>query len=335
MATSGSTDFNQTRDQIIRSALRKLGAISAGETPDNQTIQDCSEALNMMVKAWSAKGIHLWTESEGILFLQPNQIQYSLGPGSLDHCTQIQPPNFVQSSIASGAAQGATVLSLTTVTNILVGDHIGVTLDVGTVYWSTVTAVNPTAPFSVTIATGLPSSSGQTGTNNLVFDYTKDILRPLRIVDARLFTYARPGADALETPMFPMSRLDYRDLPNKTVTGTPTSFFYDPQLNRGIIYVWPAPPNANDAVKFTWYRMIEDFDTASNNPDLPTEWLSTLVWGLAIEMAPEYDCNPQRYQMLKAEFMEKFDTVISWDREPEPIYFGCSMDDNYSGGAGH
>jgi len=68
---------------------------------------------------------------------------------------------------------------------------------------------------------------------------------------------------------------------------------------------------------------------------LPQEWLSTLIWGLAVEMAPEYDCPPARFQMLKAELAEKMDSVAGFDREPEPIYFGVSMGDNYSGGSGH
>jgi hypothetical protein len=44
MTTSGTTSFNYTQSQIIRRALRLVGAIASGETPDAQTVQDCSDS---------------------------------------------------------------------------------------------------------------------------------------------------------------------------------------------------------------------------------------------------------------------------------------------------
>lgn len=330
MATSGTSSFNYNRDQIIRAALRKIGAISAGEVPDNQTIQDAADSLNLLVKEYDAIGLHLWTESEGILFLQPNQIQYAFGPGSTDHATKTNPPNYVSTTVSSSSAQFATTVTLTSVANILVGDNIGITLDSGTVFWSTVASINTTSRV-VTITTALPSSAGATGLLNPVFDYTSSLQRPLRVLDARLLYYS----SAIETPMFAMSRLDYRDLPSKNNTGTPTSFYYDAQLGQGLFYVWPAPLNAGNGVKFTWMRQIEDFNTAANTPDLPVEWIACLTWGLACELALEYDIPPARYQILKSQYAEKLDRVTGFDREIEPIYFGVSNQGQYSGGSGH
>lgn len=64
MALSGSTDFSITRDQLITGALRIIGAIAQGETPNAQQISEASEALNMLVKAWQADGMPIWVTKE-------------------------------------------------------------------------------------------------------------------------------------------------------------------------------------------------------------------------------------------------------------------------------
>src|SRR6185312_16504783 len=87
MTTSGTSGFTYNRDQIIKMAYRKLGVINASETPGAQMIQDASDALNLWVKALNATGLHIWTEEEATLFLQPNQVSYTLGGTITDNCT--------------------------------------------------------------------------------------------------------------------------------------------------------------------------------------------------------------------------------------------------------
>ncbi|WP_213775117.1 hypothetical protein [Bradyrhizobium sp. dw_78] len=313
MTTSGSTDFNYNRDQIIRASLRKIGAIAAGETPGAQMVQDAADALNIMAKEWDAQGIHLWTETEGTLFLQPFQSRYSLGPTSPDHATE----SYSQTFLTADAQAGDTSVVVSRPQPISAGDYIGVTVATGQIFWTTVNGA-PNGQ-TVTLATALPDSAA-TGSNTIT--YTKPLLRPLRVVDARRYQMQ----SRIETPMTRMSRLDYRDLPNKSNVGEPTSFFYDPQLGLGQLYVWQAPLDNTDAVKFTWYRQIQDFTNAADTPDLPQEWIGALIWGLALEIAPEYDVPVQRQAALKTQFDEKFQRVTGFDVEPESIYFGFSYE---------
>ncbi len=324
MATSGTSTFNLTRDQIIKSALRKAGAIESSETPSAAMVNDCADALNMMVKEWDTLGIHLWTESEGTLFLQPGQYQYSLGPSSPDHATQTLPPNYIQTTLTAAASAGATSITVDSITNMLNGDNIGVVLDSGDIFWTTVSG-SPSGSI-VTLTSGLTSAAAS---GNNVYDYTTAILRPLRLVAAR----RKLISSGIETPMVRMSRLDYRDLPNKANTGIPTQFFYDPlggAINYGIFYIWPAPVDATNLVNFTWYRQIQDFNSAGDTPDFPQEWINALVWNLAAEMAPEFDLTPTRFTLLKAQAQQKLDMVTGWDREPESVYFGVSYDQPYA-----
>ncbi len=317
MTTSGTTTFNYNRDQIIRAALRKLGAFQSGELPDNQTIIDCSDALNAMVKEWDAIGIHIWTESEAILFLQAGQVQYGLGGTTTDHATKTNPPNFVATNLIANATSGVTSINVQSSVNILSGDNIGIVMDDGGIFWTTVSGT----PFGSAVMLTNPTPDSST-LGNSVFDYTLPILRPLRIPFARRFNWL----SSIDVPMVKLSRADYRDLPNKTNSGIPTTYFYDAQLNTGLMYIWPAPSDPTNAMKFTWYRQIQDFNSAQDTPDLPQEWISTLIWGLACEMAPEYGISPQKYQMLKSQLTEKLERLQGWDREEESVYFGPSLD---------
>lgn len=309
MTTSGTATFTQNRNQIINRAARLVGAIASGETPTANTTQDFSDALNAMVKSWQSSGIHLWTISEGVLFPQPNQAQYGLGGTTTDHATT----TFTQTTLSAGASSGATSISVASVTGIANGYSIGVVLASGSVFWTTVNGA-PSGT-TVTLTSGL---SGAANSAAVVLAYQTAIDRPLRIVSSRRFNYA----SLIDTPMNPMlSRLDYRDLPNKLATGTPTQAFYDPQLGTGQLYIWPLLTNATDAVKFTWYRQIQDFNAAANTPDFPQEWINTLTFNLAYTMAPEFGVPTAQYGMIKEQAAMSLDLAMGFDKEPESVMF--------------
>lgn len=55
-----STTFTLNRDKVITGALRKVGAIAQGETPNSSQISDAADVLNTLIKAWQADGLPLW-----------------------------------------------------------------------------------------------------------------------------------------------------------------------------------------------------------------------------------------------------------------------------------
>jgi hypothetical protein len=320
VATSGTATFNYNRDQIIRAAARKCNAISSGDVMSAAMLQDFADQLNIMVKAWNASGLHIWTETEATLFLQSGQFSYILGGATADHATLAYTGS---TTILTGALPGATSIAVKSIIGFSNSDNIAVTLDDGTLQWTTVNGV-PSGS-TINLAAALTDSAS---VGNPVYDYpaANAVVRPLRIVSARRYNFL----SAIETPMDPpMSRLDYRALPNKTNPGTPTRFFYDPRggaNNQGIVYVWPAPADSANAMNFTWWRPIQDFNVPGNIPDLPTEWLDALVWNLAKKMTPEYPVNAQLYQIIAGEAAESLDLVTGYDREPESYLFGFNAD---------
>lgn len=315
MTTSGTYTFNYARDQIIRAALRKVGAIQAGETPGPQMVTDCADALNSMVKFWETSGIHIWTTSEAIMYTQIGQAVYPLGAGTPTQATVINATTTLTANVAASA------LTITVASNYQVsnGVSIGIIMDSGSVFWTTVASFVGT---TITLSSAITDSATS---GNYVYVVSSNITRPLRIPALRRWN----TLSQIETPCIPLSRLDYQALPNKTIQGTVTQFWYDPQggaNNYGNLYLWPTPADVvNNNVKFTWLRPIQDFNTALDTPDFPQEWISTLIWNLALDMAPEFGVPSEIYLMIKDRAESTLAECQMWDKEPEPANFGVDF----------
>jgi hypothetical protein len=313
MSTSGTSTFNATRDQIILASLRKLQAISATETAVNPTlISNCAFQLNALVKSLNATGLHIWTEEEATIFLQPSQVSYTIGGTTTDNITG----NFTQTTLLAAAASGASSISVASATGFGASFFVGVALANGNISWST--QVGAASGSTVTLAAGL---TGAANAGAAVYVYQSQIVRPLRVVSARRFNIP----SSIDTMMTPFARIDYRNMPNKNDPGEPTQFFYDPRggaNNQGVFFVWPAPATVNDAVKMTWWRPIQDFTTAGNNPDLPNEWIDALIWNLARKLWAEFPISQVLKQTIDEEAAASLDNVAGWDREPESYLFG-------------
>jgi len=123
-----------------------------------------------------------------------------------------------------------------------------------------------------------------------------------------------------------MSRQEYMDLPNKYNPGTITQAFYNPARDQGEMFVWNTPVDATNAMRFTWYRPIQDFLTTDDAPDLPQEWLNCLDWNLALELCPRYSVSAERWDRISAMSAQKLELVKGWDREPTSVYFQLNYD---------
>jgi hypothetical protein len=317
MTTSGTATWNPGTASIINGALRLLSAIAQGEVPGANEYQEALDALNGMVKTWQVSGIHVWAEEDCMLFLQPGQVRYQLGLGSPDAATLGSA--WVQTALTVTGAPGAVQITPSSVAGMTVGDQIGIWLDSGAAFWTSVLAIGGGG---VSLAAPLPS---QASAGAMVADYSAPLVRPLRVPGARRYQFAPPGGQAIEIPVVPMARLDYANVPNKTTPGTVTQYFYDPQLGLGVMHVWPAPSDDGSALAFTAQRPLQDFTTQADTADLPQEWISVLRYNLARELAAEYDCPAQRFQMIAAIAAEKLALASAWDREPQSVLFGAGV----------
>ena len=79
-----SSNYSITRDQIISLALRKLGVLEIGDTPDANSVANAAMTLNLLIKQFNTDGLKLWKVSELILPLTASQTMYTLGGATSD-----------------------------------------------------------------------------------------------------------------------------------------------------------------------------------------------------------------------------------------------------------
>lgn len=142
------------------------------------------------------------------------------------------------------------------------------------------------------------------------------------ITGARRMLSVRRRTSSIDTPMNELSREEYYDLPNKSGTGTPVSWYFDPQRSTRTLYIWPtatAAVAANTALYFTYLRVIEDIDDLENDPDVPQEWLEALIYSLAARLALSYGSDA--LQNVTAIANGLVGDLASQDQEPVSVYF--------------
>src|SRR3990167_6026040 len=317
MATSGVSTFNATRNEIISAALRKLQVKSHGTTISAEMNQECDFALNSLVKRLQARGLHVWTVQEATLFPQLLQVRYALAKTSADYCAATN--SYTTKTITAAEESGQTTISVTSSTGMTASDKIGIVGDDGTIHWTTISSVPGATSVVIAVALDAAAAAG-----NYVHFYTSNIVRPLRIVSARRYKIDSVTAGT-ETPIIPISHLDYQALPNKMAAGTVNQVYYDAPLSTGDLYLWQKPDDVDTLIRFTWHRPIEDFSAAGDNPDMPQEWIDALVFNLALVMAPEYCVNGQRLTEIAALATSFLDEVSGFDREDTSIFFAPDL----------
>lgn len=321
MTTSGSYTWNPAVTDLIKAMYRDLDVINETEEPSGDQYQAALFKLNGMVKAMEATGIHVWTEEEAILFLQTGVAKYVIAPPGGGGAQCVDADMWLQLQVAQNVLAGTNQLPLTTAVGVNAGDVLGVVNNANAIQWTTVAG----APVGnlVTLADDLLLN---VSAGAVVIDYAPAALitRPLKVPKARSFLYASQQ----QNPMTIMSRQEYEDLPNKNSPGAPNQWFYSPRRDQGFFYVWNVPVVAQWAVRFTWYRGIQDYLTPDNTSDFPQEWALALEWMLADEMKVGYSVPTPRAAMIAERAAYWRDTLEGWDRESEPIIFG--MDWQYA-----
>lgn len=308
MATSGSSNFTMTGGEIVQLAFSMVGVGREGEALAAEEAAEGLKRLNLMIKTWSAEGIRLWKKKNAILFTTTAQAAYSLGISGDRSAT-----TWAETTLGAAAAASATALTVASITGISNADVLGILLDSGAMHWTTVSGA-PSGT-TVTAASGLASAAAS---GNRVFAYTSIMGRPLRILDTQ-----RRDSSGRDIPMYRFSREAYRDLPTKTSAGTPTQFYYDPQINTGLFSIWPVPSDATNTIRFTADMLMEDFDLSTDNPDAPVEWIEAFATNLAVRLIPTYGdvMKSEDKQIMMAQAASLKETLMGFDMDPASVSF--------------
>jgi hypothetical protein len=81
MATSGTTSWTLQKDAAINAALRKIGVVSGGASPQTYEITNATETLNGMIKSWHADGMPVWAINDYSFATVAGTSTYTIGTG--------------------------------------------------------------------------------------------------------------------------------------------------------------------------------------------------------------------------------------------------------------
>jgi len=307
MALSGVTTFTMTRNDCIKASLRVLRELGAGGVPTIEDYENCNQALNIVLKAWQMRGIPLWKLVDISFSLLPGAASYPLGltGGSIDDAgiTIVNP--------GSGGTDG------TWTAPILDG---GAGVD-GTVNYvingGIITSIAVTVPGSNYSAPSVVLTNAAGGYEVTIIPLGRGGDRPLKFRDA----WIRDDATGQDTPQLQVARQDYNQFGYKAQTGVPNQYWYDPQLDTGIVTVYPVPTALGRTFHGIVQMPIQDMVTATDNFDLPQEWLQAIKWGLADELSLEYGCPADVRGEVAAKAAKFVDDCFGYSLEESSVYF--------------
>lgn len=120
-----------------------------------------------------------------------------------------------------------------------------------------------------------------------------------------------------DEPVQLLTREEYERLPDKTVTGKPYAAWIDRTRTATTATVYPVPTaadvTAGTTLRLVNKRMIQDVTAGSDDIDFPPEWIETIVYNLAMRLAPDFGqaVDPGIAMMAK----ELYDDLEGQDRE--------------------
>jgi hypothetical protein len=79
MTTSNITIYELNRDKIIAAAMRKLGVLAKGQSPDTEDLTNGMQALNAIIAEFQTLGMQLWSREDYTLTLVEDQSIYTIG----------------------------------------------------------------------------------------------------------------------------------------------------------------------------------------------------------------------------------------------------------------
>lgn len=115
----------------------------------------------------------------------------------------------------------------------------------------------------------------------------------------------------------------YAAIPNKLAQGRPTQVWVNRQTPTPQFNIWPTPDQSGYVFHYWYLRRMNDAGQAgTTTQDVPFRFYEALTAGLAYQIAmkqPELD--PNRVQLLKANYDEVFQLAKDEDRDKAPVRF--------------
>ncbi len=154
------------------------------------------------------------------------------------------------------------------------------------------------------------------------------IERPIQLYDGSFYRRTVAGV-VTDTALELLSRQGYEQIVAKLEQGSPTYIYYEPTIDIapalplyptspsigwGTLHVYFNPINSSDVVYINVRRAVQDMISGGDEFDLPQEWFLPLRWGLAAELADEYEVPEDRCKRIfdRAELYRQ--RLVDWQK---------------------
>jgi len=310
MATSGNYTLALSVNDAAAEAFDILQIAADGESLDGDMIARFKRSGNLLLKEWQSQGMHLWTETEGSLFLKVGQEKYDFRQST----TRVTNEYFETTTTADTAA-GVYTFSVTSADDIERNDVIGIVQNDNDLFWTTVTFINGA---TVTVKDAIPLA---TNSGAFVRNYRDTFIPVSRVTDIR-----RKEGEDYEIQIVNASREEYFALPNKDQTGTPIQAYYDRQdvagEKYGVMYFWNSPISSVPVINFTYERKMQVMTQGEETLDVPEYAQEAFIYNVAVKLIPKYGASPERTALIMSEAQRLKNDMLSFDTDSHPIKIG-------------
>jgi hypothetical protein len=295
-------NFQLTLAEMINDALGIIQVGVDGESIEPEYYERARVVANRVVLEMQTMGLHLSSYKVGYLFLQPDQYRYVIEDENATN-------TYYERTLSADEASGQTVLSVDDVTDLEVDDTIGITLDDGSIQWTTVSAVGAD---TVTIADALTDDAAD---GNYIFNY-RVALRQI----SRIHQIWRRDNYVNDIPITVVGQQEYDALPYKTTNnGVPSISYYHRSIPKGTLFLWPVPTNAIPIMGFWYECKLGQLRDSTDVIDLDQFYIPFFVQRLALRCGEAFAISSEALARVKQTDEELMALALSYDDEGTPI----------------
>jgi hypothetical protein len=301
--TSGISTFNLDLNNLVEDAFERCGQ----ELRTGYDLKTARRSLNIMTAEWANRGLNLWTIEPGQITMNQNQIMYPLPVDTVDLLDMVTRTGSGQNQQDINISRISESTYITIPTKNATGRPIQVWINRQS------GQENPTDILLAETLTATASTAANPQTITLS-----------STVGLAQFGFIKIGEETIQ----------YGGIDGNDITGcirAVNSTALAPHAIGAKIYVqnlptvnvWPTPEQSN-FYQFVYYRLrrIQDAGTGVTVEDIPFRFIPAMVAGLAYYLSNKLPMtDPNRIQMLKADYEQQFQLAADEDREKASVRF--------------
>jgi hypothetical protein len=293
-----------TAFDLLRGALRRVGALAAGETPSTETANDTFALLQDWLDQLSNEKSFIFCTQEVIHEMTSGKFQYTIGQSGNDvGCAftgAILQDTLTVSAISSGALSVGQIIQ-------------GTGIQAGTAITSLGTGLGGNGTAAIGTYKIYPPSTFLSG------PLTSYAPRPLRINSAMVRVTTSIGG-SLDYPVDVISVEDYELIGLKALNGPwPKLLYYQPSMPQGILNYWPNPNNAAEMHLFV-DTIFNQFPGLYSPITFPQGYKLFLRFGLAELLMPDFGkAKPEQIAMIVQQASNARKWLKQTNQRPQPV----------------